>query len=584
MRRRLRTILTNPLLILLPIAIVLIAGWHQYTYAGMALSVPASNGNVLPNGNFDLYGQDGMPVGWQVQKTGDVVFQTSKRDGYVGGNSFGVRVTKYSSGDVTLEGPKVSLQAQQTYLFKGYFKATKPFALLARYFHRDGTSQLMFLDTYPGNASAWSTASDAFASADNVTAVQFVYRLTSLGDLQINGLYLEPKQQVYVAPTPPAAPNLIPNAGLAGMNGVDMPDGWTTYHAGDNTAAFSYDRSGRSPLLHMRVSDYKDGQAKWQYVPQAVTAHQQYEISLSYQSDVPVGLVAEYTTQGGSRQFDTIASLGPAGDWTTMTSTFEVPSGATTLFVSAVLKHNGTLATRDFRLTNVTKPGAAQWTHPLVSITFDDGWQSAYADAVPILNRYGFKATFYINPASIETPQFMTADQLEALFTGGQEIASHGYTHDDMVSLDDGRLDYQLHEGRDYLRRAGFAVSDFAPPYGNSDAEVQWYARQYFKSLRTTEIGVNTRQNFNPYGLKVLYVDSTTKTAAVSAMLDDAKRNNGWLILVYHQVGSTPPASSLKVEHTTIATDMFAGQVDLIKKDDVTVLPVAEALREVQSQ
>lgn len=584
MKQKILSTLRNPLVIVPPVVLLLTLGWQQYTYAGRNLSLPRPQLNLLPSGSFDQLTSSGVPAGWQLSKSGTADWQSSLESGYVDEHSLTLTVAGYQSGDITLTSPKLALQANQSYLFKGYYMASVPFELLARYYYKDGGAVLRFVQDYPGNKGVWSTVSQAFNSADTITAVQFVYRLQSNGNLRLDSTYFEPAQQVYIAPPPPAGPNLIPNNELRATD-FAMPDSWTPYRAGDNTAAFSYLPDGTIPYFQTSVSDYKNGEAKWTYAPQPVQEHQYYRFDYSYKSDVPAEVVAEYQLADGQRQFQTLDELTPAGDWTAMTSGFETPPGAITLFVSVVLHRDGTLATSEYALTSSTKPGAPHWDQPLVSVSFDDGWESSYQYAIPTLNRYGYKATFYINPSSIETPSFMRATDLEALFAAGNEIAAHGYNHDDMTAINAEELDYQLHEGRDYLQQAGFNITDFATPYGKGDAEVQWYAHKYFTTLRSTETGINTRQNFNPYDLKVLYVDDFTTTQTITDALNQAKQYDGWLILVYHRVGTGKPSfRALRVESTTLDSADFKAQISLINKSGIRVTPVAAAYAELAKQ
>lgn len=583
MKHRLRRLATNPLTLIVPVIIILAIGWRQYIHAGLNLSVPDAHSNLLPNGNFNRL-SGGLPLWWQVQKSGDASYIISRGSGYVGGNTLELNVKKYASGAVTLVSPKVTLTPNQTYLYKGYYRSYMRFAFLARYFYKDGTSKLVYLRDYRDDSGTWSTVSDAFTSGETVEAVQYIYRITTTGLLEVNGVYLEPKHNVYISPVV-GGKNIIPNNRLAATCNPAIPDSWTPYHTGSNTAAFWFNHDATGAYVQVSLDDYKNGEAKWQYPPLAVRAAQRYQFSVDYKSDVASQMIAEYVMTDGKRQFETVATLAPSGDWTGVAYPFEVPLNAKTMFVSVVLKQSGTLATRNHSLVNITKTGALYWRRPLVSITFDDGWQSAYTDARPLLEKYGFDATFYINPSSIETSNFMTAAELHALADAGNEIAAHGYSHDDMTAIDDKELNHQLREGRDYLRRAGFTVTDFATPYGNSDAEVQWYARNDFKTMRGTETGLNTRQNLNPYDLKILYIDATTVKEMVATALRQAQASRGWLILVYHRVGGANDASkSLKVENTTVSSDAFRDQVNLIKQSHIAVLPVAAAYAGAEKQ
>jgi len=583
MKRKLLLALRNPLIVIPPFVIILGLGWQQYTYAGRDLSLPVPKLNLLPNSDFTQFAPDGVPTGWQLTKAGSTDYTVTHGQGYVDGNTFQIAVSNYQAGDIALTSPKVAIQAGKTYLFKGYYNASVPFTVAARYYNADGTSTTQLVRTYPVDTDTWSTTSDAFQPAPDVVAVQFIYRLYANGRLQLNGLYVEPQADVYIPPQQ-SGPNNIPNSTLAPAS-FDIPQNWSTYHTGNNTAVFSYQPDPAGAYVQAQMRNYKDGQAKWQYVPQPVQPNQYYQVSLDYQSDVPVSLTAEYVLSNGQRQDQTITQLTPAEDWTTATYQFEVLPGATTMFISAPLQRAGTITSRNYTLTNITKSGGAQWQQPLVSITFDDGWQLSYSNAASLLKNYGYKATYYINPSAIETPDFMTADELTALRKNGNEIAAHGYEHDDMTAINKQALDYQLHEGRDYLRDAGFQVTDFATPYGRSDAEVQWYARQYFTTLRGTDTGVNTLQNLDPYNLKVLYVTIDTNPAAITAALQLAKAYHGWLILVYHQISDpTLDYNMPHVESSGIPTSNFKRQMSLVHDSGIKVLPVAAAYQTVQHQ
>ncbi len=62
-------------------------------------------------------------------------------------------------------------------------------------------------------------------------------------------------------------------------------------------------------------------------------------------------------------------------------------------------------------------------------ITIDDGWGDGYDYAFPILQHFGFVATYFVIAARINKPGFLTADQLRALTEAGDEIGDHTVDH-----------------------------------------------------------------------------------------------------------------------------------------------------------
>jgi len=578
MSKKLRALAKNPLVVIPPLVLLLAIGWQQYTYAGRDLSLPQGV-NLLPGGTFSQFGVNGVPEDWHITTSGSLQYEAGQSDGYAGGQAFKVSVSQYQSGDVAVASAKASVVAGKTYLFKGYYTANAPFTLLERIYHTDGTSTLRLVQTYGADQDDWSTASDAFKPAAGDTAVQFVYRLYSNGYLKLNSLYLEPRQDVYIPPTW-VGTNLIPNSQLT-VGDNDSPAGWSTYHGGTNTASFSYLQDVNGPYTEAQVANYTSGEAKWQYPPQTVKPREYYQFKTAYQSDSGVPVIVEYVLQDGTRQYQTIAQLSPADQWTIATATFEVPPLATTMFISLPLQHNGTVSTRNYQLLDITKTPATHWPGPAISLTFDGGRYSQYENALPILQHNGFRATFYINPSTIETRGFMTAEQLTDLSASGDEIGARGYNPNDMTAINNDALDYQLHEGRDYLHAAGFQVNDFAAPFGRSDAEVQYYARQYFSTLRGTDSGINTWQNLDPYNLKVLNISSATTPQKLQSALATAKAEGGWLILVYQGVGDSDLQQSPNAPHINITTAAFQQQMDLIKKSGLTVSPIATAYADI---
>lgn len=104
-----------------------------------------------------------------------------------------------------------------------------------------------------------------------------------------------------------------------------------------------------------------------------------------------------------------------------------------------------------------------------VALTFDDGYADAATAALPILNAYGFKATFYIVPGFVGRPGYMTWEQIELLYNSGMEIGSHTMTHADLTGLEDIKaIRSELVQSREVLEeRLGVPVQSFCYPAGS---------------------------------------------------------------------------------------------------------------------
>jgi peptidoglycan/xylan/chitin deacetylase (PgdA/CDA1 family) len=116
----------------------------------------------------------------------------------------------------------------------------------------------------------------------------------------------------------------------------------------------------------------------------------------------------------------------------------------------------------------------------LVGITFDDGYTTVLANAVPELRRHGFTATVFVvsdrvgqaNDWDDGTPwPLLSRSQIGELAAGGLEIGSHSATHARLAGAPASRLTTEVSGSRESLGRLADAeVRGFAYPYGEMDA------------------------------------------------------------------------------------------------------------------
>jgi peptidoglycan/xylan/chitin deacetylase (PgdA/CDA1 family) len=115
-----------------------------------------------------------------------------------------------------------------------------------------------------------------------------------------------------------------------------------------------------------------------------------------------------------------------------------------------------------------------------VVITFDDGHQSVYDNAFPIMQALGFPGVFYIVANRINGAQdFVDVDELKIMIDAGWEIGSHSYTHPDLTKNRASAL-YEIGQSKVDLQNAlGVEISTFAYPFGAMDAFVAQKVNDY---------------------------------------------------------------------------------------------------------
>jgi peptidoglycan/xylan/chitin deacetylase (PgdA/CDA1 family) len=91
-----------------------------------------------------------------------------------------------------------------------------------------------------------------------------------------------------------------------------------------------------------------------------------------------------------------------------------------------------------------------------VLITFDDGYENVFINAVPILEKYNVPAIFFIPVGLIDNKigelKVMSWEQIKALSENPLfEIGSHAYDHVRLTSLDENNLDKQIEKSKAIL-------------------------------------------------------------------------------------------------------------------------------------
>jgi peptidoglycan/xylan/chitin deacetylase (PgdA/CDA1 family) len=144
----------------------------------------------------------------------------------------------------------------------------------------------------------------------------------------------------------------------------------------------------------------------------------------------------------------------------------------------AWLKENGFNPIRLVDLTACLR-GVGKCPPKPVVLTFDDGYADNYTDALPVLQQYGFKATFFIVPNFVDAPAYMTWAQLAELRDQGMEIASHTMTHLDLTRIGLERAREEIEQARVVLEeRMGVPIVTFSYPAGKYDGDVVELTRQ----------------------------------------------------------------------------------------------------------
>lgn len=140
--------------------------------------------------------------------------------------------------------------------------------------------------------------------------------------------------------------------------------------------------------------------------------------------------------------------------------------------------------------------GAPLPSNPIV-FTFDDAYDDAYYNALPILKKYNFVGTFYVPTGLLGRTGYMTWEQVIELSKAGMDIESHSVTHASMKGKTSSFLLREMGDSKRVLEaNLGHPVEFFCYPGGAYDAlAIQVLQELGYLSATTTQPGAHEHES-----------------------------------------------------------------------------------------
>ena len=170
----------------------------------------------------------------------------------------------------------------------------------------------------------------------------------------------------------------------------------------------------------------------------------------------------------------------------------------------------------------------ANWTRGLplgpgrpIVVSFDNGYQSQYTNALPVLRALGWVGVENLQLTGLPPAQGgLLQYQIRGLVRAGWELDTQGMSHADLITLGAAQLHYQVDVARELLRRRyDVPVNWFCYPSGHYDASVISAVRAAgFEGSTTVVPGWASRLD-DPYRLPRLRVLGGTTPAELLAQI-----------------------------------------------------------------
>ncbi len=214
--------------------------------------------------------------------------------------------------------------------------------------------------------------------------------------------------------------------------------------------------------------------------------------------------------------------------------------------------------------------------HPVASFSFDDFPASAAETGAAIMESRGARATFYAC-GSLEGTKYrdldhFTAGQLKELAANGHEVGCHAFNHVPYPAEGPARLRANVADNAKYFhdRLGDVRPSSFAYPFGDVNFAIKAATAELFPIARGVRRGVN-RGRMDYSELRANPLDKRWEdTTDIPALIDEARRTNGWLIFFTHDVQDDPTPEGCH-------PDRLARTLDAVLAAGIAVMPVKAA-------
>ena len=224
--------------------------------------------------------------------------------------------------------------------------------------------------------------------------------------------------------------------------------------------------------------------------------------------------------------------------------------------------------------------GISKLNRGTVILTFDDGWQSQFDNAAPILQNNNLKADFAVVADWVDGTgsSVMHKSHLVQLIAQGHEIASHCKTHTDLNTLSPSDAEAEIAYTKNWLITNQLSANGdiIIYPDGGANNAVQNIANKYCRIGLTTQL-IPSRFSTTPFVNNLFIprylVDKSDAVSTATEYVDSAIAYKLPLVIGFHAISDsdTPTPTRWSVSNFRALCAYLKAKVDAGQLDVMTI-------------
>jgi len=208
----------------------------------------------------------------------------------------------------------------------------------------------------------------------------------------------------------------------------------------------------------------------------------------------------------------------------------------------------------------------------MVILSFDDSTLGQYTIAKPILDKYGFKGTFFTVCNYIGRPEHMNWTQINTLQKEGHDVESHTMDHKHLSKLSDVELQYEIGQSKQCLSNHGINSTVFAYPFadGTDKPNVVNLVSKYYTLARSADDPIQSLKLVDRYSLHGLTQSGYNDSDKLKTFIENVNRANSTAIasIKFHRFVN----NTSKNDKITASTQLFEQEMKYLHDNGFKVI------------